>query len=269
MRNFKQFIEEAKKRDIEYIANYHGSHHHKELKEYIVNSHDTHYIPLEEDSTPSVDSFSAYTKKNFNPGLGNDPAEHMSRLNAVHPLTNTHANHLSKWASSSSTLTDAMLTAHKSGKPLQSGTHWGHDVGGLDKATNNNLRVGTVVHSGISFDPAKTDGHMVSHLSTSTDPKVAHFFATKKPRTDENTGEPVHRMLRIQLKKGDPAAVIGAAKHPETGKPISEYNHEHEVLIGRTLANGKRLKINPKPEVYRDSQKRLIHVHHAELEDAQ
>lgn len=248
----------------EFIVNSHD----RNAKEYIINSHGSHSIPLsEKQSAGKSSSFSSYSGTNFNPGLGKTPEDHISMLNKVHPLSAHDSDHLSKWSSSSSNLTDSFLRAHKEGQPLKTGVHWGHDVEHLDKSTNNKLKVGAIVHSGISFDPAKTDDHIVSHLSTSTDPEVAHNFAIRSPRVDENTGETVHRMLRIHLKKGDPAAVIGSAKHPTTGKPISEYHNEHEVLLGRTEATGKKLKINQTPEVYRDSENRLIHVHHAELED--
>lgn len=272
MKTFKQFINETKKEPV-LIVNTHGSHAKKKEPILIVNTHGSHaqkknsnpYVKESEENN-SEETWESFKSKNHNPGVTrtNNYQEQMDWLNKTHPLNPESHDHIRKWTSDSSMLSDHFLDRHKRGiepEPIV----WGHDVAGLDNAiTSHHLKHKLTTFTGTGFNPEKLDSNkVVTHLSSSIDPHTARSFS--KPDTDVNPGKKTYHIIKHNLPKGMSAAIIGRHEHNRDRKPISVFPAENEVLLPRTDATKEKheLHFNGYKD-YPDKDGNIIRVHNGE-----
>ena len=238
MKSFKQYIKE----EPVVIANIHGSHARKKKEEPVViaNTHGSHARKKLKESNNSWDE---YASKNHNPHLDSNLKTAMKQLNDTHPLNPESHNHLRKYTSSSTELSDHFLRSDSKNVnpiPKDNSKVWGHDIKALDNSiTSHKLNHDLNTFSGIGFNPEKlSKNKVVTHFSSSIDPNEAKEFS--QPDVKIHKTKAVYHIIKHHLKKGTPAAVIGSHLHYKDDSPISEFHHEKEVLLPRTDATPEK-----------------------------
>lgn len=280
MKRFKEYLSD--KDLLTYAINIHGRGTNKKDKSITKKDLTDYAINIQGRASKLKESISEEPHPYFskdadhNSHLGKNSAEVIDKLARDHPIDSEHHAALNKYTANSSGLSREFLHAHKqhlSGKRYEMpDTIDNHDIKQLDRAMKSNrLKHDVVVHSGIGFDPSKaaigTDSTgrykvpLITHFSTSTASHIAEGFASDHDHKSENN-QIHHKILRIHLKQGDPAVVIGKQKDSE-GNSISNFANEDEVSLGRSKISHHEFRIDPKPKVI-EHLGHVYHIHDAE-----
>jgi hypothetical protein len=204
-------------------------------------------------SKTSHGSTSDWLSTNDNKHLSKEHDHHeiSEKLHKGQKLDDHHVDAIKKYTKDSQRLNKGLI---KSQGKIENPKHKKHADSLDDAIKKNSLRHKLVVHSGVSFDPRKkvgTNGILKSHayISTTHSKEIAHEFA--KPSFSKKTGVETKHIIRLNLKKGDPAMHV--EHHSST-------SGEHETIIKR----GSRLKLH-KTATHVDTWGGITHVHHMSM----
>lgn len=201
----------------------------------------------------SHESTSDWLSTNDNKHLSkeDDHDETSAKLHKGQKLDDRHIDAIEHYTKDSRSLNKGLI---KNQGKIENPKHKKHASSLDDAIKKNPLKHKLVVHSGVSFDPRKkvgTNGVLKSHayISTTHSKEIAHDFA--KSSYNKKTGAESKHIVRLDLKKGDPAMHV--EHHSLTPG-------EHETIIKR----GSRLKLH-KTDTYVNPWGEKTHVHHMSI----
>ena len=188
---------------------------------------------------------------NLNRHLGESPRivslKLFKNLERTAPLNKDEVKHLHAYTANSSVNHD-LVDAHHNGTSVPA--KHAEAIKHLDSATRRPIGKEVHLYSGLGFNPGETrdtEGHvhLPAYTSTTHDAKTALRFA--RPL---NTGGDSH-VLHIHAQPSDKGVNV---------ENITDNEEEHETVLPRNT----RIKIHPKPTVYRH-EGGLLHVWHARI----